>query len=370
MPEPTQAASSAAPAAPPPSAAPTSAPAAAATPPAAQSDGAAAAPAPKPSRAELRAKAIADLKTELDAERAAETKPAEGETPKPVGETPAPQAKPAEQKPADRPAAQLADIARQHRKLLDERKAFEASVAKDKETIAARKTDLEILDRIKAGEFTALEALDPQWYDKASKQIVAKMKPGDPAVVAEQIREELRKTRAELEELKNPKPKEKTPEEKAAEAEALRAQQTQFHGYVSDVVKGDTRFTALQKEEPGEVAEEIEKLVDRLWKAEGRPEATAEKIAALTERACVNLEAAVRARNELTQKGGSGTNDTAAGQPSGKSGSANPQQMSPRGTDTLTASLHEAVPVTGQRKLTREERIAAAKAQLRAAPQG
>lgn len=364
MPEPTTT-TTAAPAAPPPSAATEAKPADTTTAPAGDAKPSGDTAAPKPTRAELRAKAIADMKKALDADKA-ETKPTDGETKQPADETKPPAAE--TKKTEERPASQLAEITRQHKKLLDEKAAHEKATAADKATIAARKSDLELVDKLKAGDYVAaLEALDPQWYDKASKQYVAKMKPGDPAVVAEQLREEIRKQRAEIEELKNPKPKPLTKEEvEAQEAQAAEGYDV-MRTHSDKIVAADARFVELKKEKPEEIHGEVKTLIERYWKDAGsRSDTSLEQFHAWIERACVSLEAALRAQKELTAQEDAGTVETATGQPSAKSGSDNPHQIKPRGPDSLTASLGESVPV-GQRKLTREERLAAAKAQIRAA---
>lgn len=312
--------------------------------------------APAPSKAERRAQAVELVKA---AEAVDEAKPAGGETEKPAEQKP-------EEKPAEeRPAAALAKITKEHKKLLDAKKAHETAVAADKQMLTARKADLELFDKLKAGDFTVLEALNRDWYDEASRQYVAKKKPGDPSVITSQLQAKLDEQAKQIEELKNPKPKEPTEEEKKAQKAQIEAAATEMRTAMVDAVKKDARFKLLHAENADDVGAELYRAVDRLWIAAGKPKKYSDQdLNGWLETAAIKLEAALRAEKELTSSQGAGTKESAAGSASGKSGSENPQNITPRGTDTLTASLGESVPVDG-RKLTKEERRGKAKALAR-----
>lgn len=318
------------------------------TAPAAKTEGA-----PAPTREERRAQAVELVK----AAETPEEKPAESEKPA--------EAKPEEKPAEERPAAALAKITKEHKRLLEAKKAHETSVAADKQMLTARKADLELFDKIKAGDFTVLEALNKDWYDEASRQYVAKKRPGDPSVISAQLQAKLDEQARQIEELRNPKPKPKTPEQIAAEKEQIEKGTAVVRETAIAKVKADARFTHLQQENQAEVAAEAHRYMDRLYKHAGEPATVSkEQLDAWMEETLVRLETAVRVQKELTSSQGTGTKESAAGSASGKSGSENPQNITPRGTDTLTASLGESVPVDG-RKPTKEERRASAKALAR-----
>jgi len=321
----------------------------------------AAAPAPASpvvTRVERRAQAAGIAKQIVSDNADAAPASAQAAAPQPAAVQPSP--------PEDRAASKLAAVSREHKRLMAEKEAHKAEVARATADLKAKENDLAIVEALRKGDFLALEKLDPQWYDKASKQIVAKMKPDDPAVLREKLNEETAKLRAELEELRNPKPKEPTPEEKAAAQARIDSGKKDLVTQALSIINEDPRLVHLQGESPEDVGEEVYKYMDHLYKQAGSPkEITDEQLGEWFQKTCLSLETALRVQKELTQSQEPVTTKSAATK-SGSSGKANPQQITPRGSNTLTASMQSSVPVGGKPS-TREERKAAANALMRAA---
>jgi hypothetical protein len=262
----------------------------------------------------------------------------------------APPAKPAappapavDKPPEPKPHAELAVVARENRKILEAKEQLK----KERAEMAA---DLELVKKIRAGEFEALEAVDPKWYDLATRRQIAKAKPGAPEVVAAALKDEIAGLKKELEALKSPPPP------PAMKPEAVEAAIATFRTEVATKVKANAALVELQKEDLGEVQEEVITYVSRAQAAAGRTFTDAE-VLKLTDEALTKLEAAVRAQKSLTTKDGAGTTGSATGLPSGEDGAAGSQRSETRqAPKTMTSALHDAVPVSAEPKTDEERR--------------
>lgn len=288
-------------------------------------------------------------------------------------------------KESESKAAPFAEVARENKKLIDAR----AELKREKEELASKIKDADLADAIRKGDWDKVGDLtgDPDWYDKATLHVVGKNKPHAPEVVESKLMDELKKVRAELDEIKNPKPKELTTEEQEANAKVIAERVTGFKSQLVEIVKADTRFTSLHAEPEADVGAEIFDYLDRdlrsrqfehargliakgISKDQAMARAVKETPIPTKEdaiAAAVKLETALRLEKELTGKAG---NEKKASGDVHQHGNQPKQARSESGRGesetTLTSSLHESVPVKGPPR-TKEERKAAAVAQLRAA---
>lgn len=318
-----------------------------------------------PSRAERKAAFLKEISGAAGDDAAPAEKTAEGAT----GE-------------GESKAAKFAEVAREHKRVVER----EAKVKAREAELEQKLKDAEIVDALRKKDFSKLkEVMGENWYDEATVHTIGTKNPKAPEVIESKLTDELKQLRAEIEELK--KPKEPTEEEKQAEKAQLQERKATYANSLADVALADERFTALKAEPKEDVATELYDYLDRdmvrrqqlktvelvkqgvdqetAWKRALKevPPPTRDDVLA----AAVKLEAAARAQNELTGKSSSVTNDAG----NARKRVHQPQQArgesdSGESETTLTASLHQSVPVQG-RPVTKDQRREAARAMIRAA---